>query len=222
MVTMMQILETRIKKFGYENPNGVVPLKAAKGHFATTHSHINYYIDLTTLKSRSREARQAASALASYYQTDTTIDTIVCIDGTMVLGAYLAEALEEKGLPSTNLHNTIYVIEPENNNNTQLIFRDNIIPMLRGKNVLLLLATISSGISFTKGIRCVEYYGGNVVGLASIFSAVTLYHHTPIRTIYTADDIPDYQSYNPVDCPMCKAGNKVEAFVNAFGYSQII
>lgn len=218
----MQILETRIKKYGHDNINGVVPLKAARGHFATTHSHINYYIDLTTLKSRSREAKEAANALAAYYQEDTTIDTIICIDGTMVLGAYLAEALERKGLPSTNQHHTIYVIEPENNNNTQLIFRDNIMPMLKGKNVLLLMATISSGISFAKGIRCAEYYGANVVGLSSIFSAVPKYQDLTIRTIYTPEDIPDYQTYSPIDCPMCKAGNKVEAFVNAYGYSQII
>lgn len=218
----MQALESRIKKFGYDNHKGVVPLKAAPGHFATTHSHINYYIDLTTLKSRSNESKQAAAALASYYHKDTTIDTIICIDGTMVLGAYLAEALAEKGLPSTNLHKTIYVIEPENNNNTQLIFRDNMLPMLNGKNVLLLLATISSGISFTKGIRCAEYYGANVVGIASIFSAVSLYRDIQIRTIYTPFDIPDYHIYNPADCPMCREGSKVEAFVNAYGYSQIV
>ena len=27
-------------------------LRVAKGHFATSHSHINYYIDVTTQKSR--------------------------------------------------------------------------------------------------------------------------------------------------------------------------
>ena len=26
---------------------GVVPLKLARGHFATNHSHINYYVDIT-------------------------------------------------------------------------------------------------------------------------------------------------------------------------------
>ena len=32
-------------------------LRVAKGHFATSHSHINYYIDVTTQKSRLSEAR---------------------------------------------------------------------------------------------------------------------------------------------------------------------
>ena len=33
-----------------------VPLKVVAGHFATNHSHVNYYIDMTTLKSRVSEA----------------------------------------------------------------------------------------------------------------------------------------------------------------------
>lgn len=32
-------------------------LRVAKGHFATSHSHINYYIDVTTQKSRLSEPR---------------------------------------------------------------------------------------------------------------------------------------------------------------------
>lgn len=32
-------------------------LRVAKGHFATSHSHINYYIDVTTQKSRLSEQR---------------------------------------------------------------------------------------------------------------------------------------------------------------------
>ena len=36
-------------------------LRVAKGHFATSHSHINYYIDVTTQKSRLSEAKAASS-----------------------------------------------------------------------------------------------------------------------------------------------------------------
>lgn len=218
----MQPIEERIIKYGNGNPNGVVPIKAAKGHFATTHSHINYYIDLTTLKSRSSEAKQAAKALAHQYMKDTMIDTIVCLDGTMVLGAYLADYLAQEGIPSSNLHQTVYIVEPEFSNSSQLIFRDNIMPMIQNKNVLILMATISSGISFMKGIRCVDYYGGTTVGLASIFSTMHDYEGMTIHSLYSPVDIPNYQAYQPVDCPMCQAGEKVEAFVNAYGYSQIL
>ena len=39
-------------------------LRVAKGHFATSHSHINYYIDVTTQKSRLSEAKAVAKELA--------------------------------------------------------------------------------------------------------------------------------------------------------------
>ena len=36
---------------------GNVPLRVARGHFATNHSHINYYIDITLPKTRLSEAQ---------------------------------------------------------------------------------------------------------------------------------------------------------------------
>ena len=41
-------------------PGCNVPLKVVPGHFATNHSHINYYIDMTTLKTRVSEAQEVA------------------------------------------------------------------------------------------------------------------------------------------------------------------
>ena len=42
---------------------GNVALKIAPGHFATNHSHINYYIDVTTMKTRLSEAQAVAKEL---------------------------------------------------------------------------------------------------------------------------------------------------------------
>ena len=42
-------------------------LKVSKGHFATGHSHINYYIDVTDQKFRLAEARKVALELAKEY-----------------------------------------------------------------------------------------------------------------------------------------------------------
>ena len=44
-------------------------LRVAKGHFATSHSHINYYIDVTMQKTRLSEARAVALELVSSYTT---------------------------------------------------------------------------------------------------------------------------------------------------------
>ena len=40
-------------------------LRVVPGHFATSHSHINYYIDVTTQKTRLSEARAVAEELVS-------------------------------------------------------------------------------------------------------------------------------------------------------------
>ena len=74
-----------------------IPLRIAKGHFATSHSHINYFIDMTYTKHRLAEARQAARELAVKFQSSKVVDTILCLDGTEVLGACLAEELIEEG-----------------------------------------------------------------------------------------------------------------------------
>ena len=80
---------------------GNVALKIAPGHFATNHSHINYYIDVTMQKSRLSEAKAVAQALVSAYRTSTVVDTILCLDGTEVIAACLADDPSISSLPST-------------------------------------------------------------------------------------------------------------------------
>ena len=67
-----------------------IPLRVARGHFATSHSHLNYYIDFTMTKHRLSEAREAAAELCSKFKSSTIIDTILCLDGTEVIGACMA------------------------------------------------------------------------------------------------------------------------------------
>ena len=107
-----------------------VALRVAKGHFATSHSHINYLIDVTFQKSRLSEAQAVAKALVKQYVTSTIVDTIVCLDGMQVVGACLAEELTKAGFMSINAHQTIYVITPELNSESQLLFRENLQPLL--------------------------------------------------------------------------------------------
>ena len=54
-------------------------LRVAKGHFATSHSHINYYIDVTTQKARLSEAKAVAKELVAAYQHNTIVDTVLCL-----------------------------------------------------------------------------------------------------------------------------------------------
>ena len=88
-------------------------LRVAKGHFATSHSHINYYIDVTTQKTRLSEAKAVAKELVSAYQHSTIVDTVLCLDGTQVIGTCLANELTKDGFTNMNAHKTIYIVTPE-------------------------------------------------------------------------------------------------------------
>ena len=77
-------------------------LRVAKGHFATSHSHINYYIDVTTQKSRLSEAKAVAKELVAAYQHSTVVDTVLCLDGTQVIGTCLANELTKDGFANIN------------------------------------------------------------------------------------------------------------------------
>ena len=103
---------------------GNVPLRVAKGHFATNHSHINYYIDITYQKTRLSEAQDVAKYLVKQFKNTTMVDTILCLDGMAVIGTCLAQELSASGFRSINAHKSIYVVEPEFNANSQMIFRD--------------------------------------------------------------------------------------------------
>jgi len=209
------------KTIKIHSPNCNVDLKVIPGHFATNHSHINYYIDMTTLKTRQSEAEAIAKSLVSKYMSNTIIDTIVCLDGTQVVGAFLAKELGRAGFMSINAHQTIYVVTPEYNSNSQMIFRDNIQPMITGKNVLLLMASVTTGLTIGKSVEAIQYYGGHLAGISAIFSALYAVDGYAINSVFTLADLPDYQTFKYQDCPHCKRGEKIDALVNSFGYSRL-
>lgn len=196
-------------------------LRLSKGHFATSHSHINYYIDVTTQKTRLSEAKAVAEELVTYYQSNTIVDTILCLDGTQVIGTCLANELTEAGFANMNAHRTIYVVTPENTSGSQLLFRDNLAPMITGKNVLILEASITTGYTAEAAIEAVKYYGGTVSGVAAIFTSLDECGGYPVRATFELKDLPDYESYSSHECPLCKQGVKIDALVNSFGYSKL-
>ena len=198
---------------------GNVPLRVARGHFATNHSHINYYIDITLPKTRLSEAQAVAKQLVGTFKHTTQIDTILCLDGTAVLGTCLADELTKSGFRSVNSHQTIYVVEPEFGVNNQMLFRDNIQPMIRNKHVLVLMASCTTGYTAKKGVETIGYYGGMVVGVAALYTMIDEVCGQTVHSVYTKNDLPDYESYDYKDCPYCKQGKKLDALVNSHGYS---
>ena len=177
-----------------------VVMKVIPGHFVTSNSHINYYIDMTTMKTRQNEAKAAAKAIASTYMATTIVDTIVCMDGMEVIGAYLADELTQAGIMSMNAHQTIYVYSPE---------------------FLLLLASATTGATILRAGESINYYGGMVVGITAIFSAVNKVLGQDIHALYNISDLPDYRSYSAENCRLCRDHIPIDAICNSFGYSKL-
>lgn len=201
--------------------NKDVFLRVAKGHFATMHSHTNYYIDVTTQKTRLSEATAVAKQLVSDYRANTIIDTILCLDGTEVIGACVANELTKNDFLNINAHQTIYVVSPEFIGGGQMIFRDNLIPMVHNKHVLILAASVTTGKTALAAVDAIKYYGGIVVGISAIFATVEECDGHPVHSIFDPNDLGDYQSYKPHRCPICQRGEKIEALVNSYGYSAL-
>ncbi len=204
----------------FTTQRGNVPLRYARGHFATNHSHINYYIDITYQKTRLSEAKAVARHLKSRLNPAEMVDTVLCLDGTAVIGTCLADELTKSGLRS-NRQQSVFVLEPEYNANSQMMFRDNVKDMIKGKHVLVLMASMTTGFTAKRSIEAIGYYGGFVAGVAAMYSAVDSAGGYPVASVYSLSDLPDYASYDYRECPYCKQGVPIDALVNSFGYSAL-
>ena len=209
-----------IQLIEYPTASSNLPLRVARGHFATSHRPSNYYIDLTLTKHRLSEAREAAIELSARFRPSTIIDSILCLDGTEVIGACMASELTKAGFMNMNAHRTIYVVTPEHTSGSQLIFRDNSAPMIVGKHVLVLAASVTTGYTAQAAVEAVRYYNGIPVGLCAIFTCVDECEGFPVTSIFdTKNVLADYISTSSHDCPLCKAGVRLDAMVNAHGIS---
>ena len=200
---------------------GDVTLRVAQGHFATRNSHTNYFIDVTRQQSCLQEADAVAQQLAQRLASSTMVDTILCMDGTRVIGACLARKLTESSYNSVNSGKEIYLLRENVSAGGKLIFRETARFMLEGRNVLLLLASITTGSTVEKGMRCVQYYGGSVAGVASIYSHLKEVSGTPVVSLFDTEDLPGYASYPQQDCPLCREGKEVDAIIDKYGYEKL-
>lgn len=199
--------------------NNKVSINIIPGHFATAHSHVDYYVDLTSIKHNHIMAKNAAEEIARSY-VNIPFDTIVCTDGTEVIGAFLAEEVSN-ALKSINENNSIHVVTPEYNLNSQIMFRDNVQPMIMRKKVVLLVSSVTTGKTINRAHRVMQYYGGEIVGISAIFSAADSVDNMKINALFKTSDLPSYNTYSFDECPFCKKGQKIDAILNGYGYSRI-
>lgn len=202
-----------------KNPS--ITMKVIPGHFTTSHSHLNYYLDLSHLKTNARMAMDVARELVLPYMNTTLIDAIVCIEGTEVIGAYMAEELIREGTSIMNSDREIHVVTPLNNINRKLMFQGNIQELIYNKKVLLLVPSISTGATINSILECLSYYGGILAGVSALFHAYPEKLEQEVHTLFTYKDIPGYEIYNPRDCVLCKNGLKLDAIIIHDGYTKI-
>ena len=194
-------------------------LRVTRGHFMKTNGHMNYYIDVTMQKTRLSEARAVAEELVSYYNGNTVIDTILCLDEMQVVATCMAEQLTAAGYMNLNAHQTIYILTPEKVAEGRFIFREGSASMISGKNVLILTSSVATGRTTSVAMDAVKYYGGSVAGLASIYSAVEECAGIPVRSVFDTKDLDGYYCVPAHECPLCKEGQMVDGVVNSYGFA---
>ena len=120
-----------------------------------------------------------------------------------------------------NAHQTVYVVTPEMTSGSQLLFRDNIVPMIKGKHVLVLAVSVATGGTVRAAMEAVKYYGGEIVGVASIFSTATECDGYAVNSVFNPNDLPGYFAVPAHECPLCKEGKKLDALINSHGFSKL-
>ena len=122
---------------------------------------------------------------------------------------------------SANRHQTIYITSPEYNVSGQMMFRENNQHMIKGKKVLVLIDTATTGSTLKSALGSIRFYGGSCIGISAIFSVATSIDNIPIRSLYSTKNLPDYASYRSYNCPLCANNVPVDAICNGFGYSTV-
>lgn len=210
-------METRAFEL-FAKRNHRVSIRVIPGHFATQHSHVNYCIDMTRAKTEVSIAKAAAKLFAESF-TNVPIDTIITLERMKMVGAFMAEALTTS--TGLNMNQELAVISPEITADGLLLLRDNMLPYVKNRKVLILAATATTGITAMNAVRGIRYYGGDPAGVATVFGGKFEIPGVPTVHLIGVEDLPDYASYRTGDCPLCQSGVSVDALVNSYGYSKM-
>lgn len=202
-----------------KNPD--ITMNVTPGHFTTSHFHLSHYLDLDNLKTNSSLAGDVAIEFAIPYISTTSIDTIVCMEGTELIGAYLANELTNEGYGVVNEGKDIYVVKPMSNTHRQLIFPSNVQQHIKDQDILLLISSIASGLTLNTALEMLAYYGGNLVGVSALFNSFPKGLDQEVNYLFTTTDIPNYKMYKPSSCELCESGRKLDAVIIQGGYTKI-
>ncbi|MBR2874343.1 MAG: orotate phosphoribosyltransferase, partial [Clostridia bacterium] len=91
-----------LRTFTLSSKKNHLEIKITKGHFATSHSHTNYYIDVITQKTNLKAAKATAEELLTYFKSTLEIDTILCLDNMEVVGTFISSMLTSREFININ------------------------------------------------------------------------------------------------------------------------
>jgi len=202
-----------------KNPR--ITIQVTPGHYSTSLHHTNYYLDVGTLKANAYVARDVARELAVPYISSAIVETIVCMENTKVIGAFLAQELLQEGAVVMNSGGEIYVVTPMSSMDGKFIFYDNELEWIENRHILLLTAQIVSGRILTNALECISYYNGITSGISALFHYPEALPHIKINSLFSADDLPGYRVFTTNECEMCKAGHRLDAIISSEGYKRI-
>lgn len=200
--------------------NRRIKLNIYPGHFATSHAHVDNYISMTEVRSNATMASEAADMLAKQFRY-TEIDTIVSLEYTQMIASFIAKDLSSGGGRDVNSGKDIYVSTPSINSNNQLTFSSDMQRFITNKNILLLVATASTGRSLARAAECISYYGGRIVAIGSIFSAISESAGIPVASVFQRGDLGEYNNFKSDECPLCKNGRKLDGFITTGGLTEL-
>jgi orotate phosphoribosyltransferase len=201
-----------------KNPR--ITVRVMAGHFATNSAHRSHYIDIFDIMASASVARDAARELAVPYRVSTFVDAIVYMDNTEILAAFLADELLQAGMRVMNEGSEILLLTPMVSSSGHFIFHQNVREKIKNKNVVLMVASLSTGATVNRVQECLNYYGCKLVGISAIFSAYSELDGREIHSLFDCADIPDYHFYKPSECKMCQEGIKIDAIISSEGYTK--
>ncbi|MDR0452578.1 MAG: phosphoribosyltransferase [Treponema sp.] len=201
-----------------KNPR--ITVRVVAGHFATSSAHRSHYIDIFDLISGASAARDAARQLAVPYRASTLVDAIVYMDKTEILAAFLADELLQAGMSVMNEGREILLLTPMPSSDGHFIFHRNVQDRIKNKNVVLMVASLSTGDTVSRMQECLAYYGCKLAGISAVFSVFPEYDGREIHSLFDCADIPDYHFYKPSECKMCREGKKIDAIISSEGYTK--